>query len=172
MSEALARVAALSRILIEREARVSTLEAELSQAKRDVLKTKREDLPELLREFGLSEIKLTDGSKVTIKEDVEARITEENKERALAWLVEHEASGLIKTNVDVKFNRGDRAAAIALAQQLSRTFDSVEVAESVHPQTLKAFVREQMAAGRAVPFDLFSISPFSFASVTLPKSEK
>jgi hypothetical protein len=42
----------------------------------------------------------------------------------------------------------------------------VIVKEGVHASTLKAFVKEQMAAGTAVPFDIFAIQPFVRAKVT------
>jgi hypothetical protein len=39
------------------------------------------------------------------------------------------------------------------------------MAETVHPSTLKAFVKEQLAVGTAVPFDLFGIYPYSRAII-------
>jgi hypothetical protein len=44
-----------------------------------------------------------------------------------------------------------------------------EMVERVHPSTLKSFVKEQMEAGRAIPFDLFAIHPFNRVKITAAK---
>jgi hypothetical protein len=172
MSEAMGRIAVLARVLVEQDAAVEAAEQLLSDAKAAKLKTQREDLPELLREFGMDEFKLTDGTKITIKDDVEARITEENRHAAHAWLVANGAGGMIKSEVIVPFGREHVAEANALLDELNNRSFVAGIKENVHAMTLKAYIREQIAKGVAVPFDLFSITPFSFATVKLPKSEK
>jgi predicted phosphoribosyltransferase len=84
----------------------------------------------------------------------------------------HEGAGLIKTEVVTAFERGGVENALALAEKLAAEGYGVNVKEVVHPMTLKSFIRDELSKGVAVPFDVFSITPFSFATVKLPKSEK
>lgn len=169
MSDALHRVSALVRLMVEQAAVVERAEEALARARAEFSRTEQEDLPELMREFGLSELKLEDGTSVSISEEVSAAITEANRAAAHAWLRAHEFGGLIKTIVSVEFGRGedDEAAEAAerIASELHRPVDHVE---KVHPSTLKSFVREQLAEGHTVPFDLFSVHPFARAKIKAP----
>ena len=45
-----------------------------------------------------------------------------------------------------------------------------EVVENVNAATLKKFIKEEMEKGKAVPFDLFSIHPYS--KVKIKKGKK
>lgn len=165
MSE-MERILALANLLVEQSERVKALDAELAAAKRNLLRTEREDLPQLMAEIGIQEIKLSTGQKVAIKEDVDARITDDHRPAALRWLLDNGFGGLIKTQVTVPFDRGDHDAAVECGMRLKDEYSNVTLKEDVHPMTLKAFVKEQMAAGTAVPFDLFSIFPFNKAVIT------
>ena len=62
----------------------------------------------MLSELGLSEITLKDGNKITTSTYYSARITDENREEAFAWLDENGFSDIIKNTVSVSFGRGRR----------------------------------------------------------------
>lgn len=130
----------------------------------------RGDLPELLREGGITELKLEDGTKVALKESVHANITEKNRAAALAWLIEHGFGGLIKTSVTVNFSADEHDAAEQVYGELAADREgAVEMKESVHANTLKAFVAEQLGQGNEVPQDLFGVFVYSVAKVTPPR---
>lgn len=163
------RVISLCNLLIEQESAVEKAETELKRLKAEALRTKREDLPTLMQEFGLDSMKLENGFEISIKEDVEARIAEQYREAAHAWLSNNGFGGLIKTEVVVEFGRGEHEEALICANVLREGHEHVNLEEVVHPQTLKAFIREQLSEGRSVPTDLFGISPFSYAKITAKK---
>lgn len=162
----LKRVVKLAELLKAKTEQVKSLDAELKQAKQDLNQLEREDLPTLMEELGLTELKLNDGSKVSIKEQVDAAITEKKREPALRWLLDNGYGGLIKTEVTIGFNRGERDEAASVAERLREDHPGVAMKEVVHPSTLKAFVKERMQAGEEIPFDLFSIHPYSKATIT------
>ncbi len=171
MSDALQRVADLSNLLIKQTMDVEAAEKALERAKADKLRTEREDLPELLREFGLSEVKLDNGAKVTVKDEVTAAIPAARQAEAWAWLEARNYDGIIKTVVSIPFARGEAEDARHTAEELTESLGRpAELARTVHSQTLKAFVKERMAAGEAIPFDLFGVFPYSVATVKLPKA--
>lgn len=167
----LERITQMAQLLLRHESQIAQLEEELSAEKAAALKLKREDLPELMREFNLLEFTLTSGEKIEVKEDIQCAITDERKNAAFDWLREHGFSGLIKTVVSVEFERGDIDRAELLALQLAAQELPAIMEEKVHPATLKSFINGELEAGRTVPFNLFGIVPFSFAKVIKPSKK-
>jgi hypothetical protein len=165
MSDALKRIADLARLMVDAEKRVKDVDAELKTAKADLLRIQTEDLPELMSELGMTSIKLEDGSSIEVVQDVMCAISEERRPAAHAWLVGNGFGGLIKTGLNIAFERGEYDAAVAAAEELRVQFPGreVEARDAVHPATLKSFVKEQMEKGIAIPFDLFGIHPFNKA---------
>lgn len=161
----LKRIVTLAELLVKANQEVKEKDAALKAAKAAALRLEREDLPTLMSELGLTEIKLEDGSTVQIKEDVDARITEVNRPAALRWLLDNNYGGLIKTNVAIAFNRGEHDEALGARDLLAETYEGVELKEEVHSSTLKSFVRERLTAGENIPFDLFGIHPYSKAII-------
>ena len=167
----IARVTALAGLLVNTAARIAAIEAELAAAQANYLRVEREDLPELMREVGLTKLTLTDGTEVTLTEEVTAAITEERRQAAHAWLREHNFGGLIKTLLTVPFGRGEEDEARRMAERIAEEHEC-SLDEKVHPQTLKAFVREQVEDGKPLPFDLFGVHPFSRAKIKMAKGKK
>lgn len=164
--DSLARVAELSRLMLQQEADLERANMAAAAAKEALLRTKREDLPELMREVGLSSVRLASGETVTVNEDVSASIPAVMRERAFAWLEEHGFGGLIKTELTIQYGREESDIAHADAERIAElTGRAPSVSQTVHTQTLRAFIREQMEAGRTVPFDLFGVHPYSEAKI-------
>jgi hypothetical protein len=161
----LERIVQLCELLERQAAEVEQLTEDLRLAKAAMLRTEREDLPDLMTELGLSELKLSDGSVVSLKEEVDARITDDTRPGALRWLLDHGFGGLIKTEVALTFGRGEHDEAVRVADELQQHYENIALKEDVHHSTLRAFVREQMAAGTAVPMDLFHVHPYSKATI-------
>jgi hypothetical protein len=163
--KSLKRVVSMATLMVQQAEAVKRLEATLKDAKAELLRMEREDLPELMREIGLSSVKLADGSTVEVVEDVECAISEERRPAAHAWLTEHGFGGLIKTQVITAFDRGELETAVEYAARASAAFPDhpALVKDTVHPATLKSFVKEQIAAGAALPYELFGVHPFSRA---------
>jgi hypothetical protein len=170
----LSRVRALAQRFIDQEQFVSMLEEQLADEKEAARRLREEDLPSLMTEIGLSEFKMADGTRITVTRAVECSISEERRPVAHAWLKSHGFGGLIKTEVAVKFDRGEDEIAAAIASSLRETFPnkSIEVEERVHPSTLSAFLREQVENGTPPPAEPFGLRPFNKAKVTLPRAPK
>jgi len=162
----LSRVVALAELMRRQKQELEELTAKAEAAKKALAKTEREDLPDLMAEVGLSELKLEDGTTISIKEEVDAKITEANRAAAMRWLSDKGFGGIIKTEVSVLFGSGSHDDAERLVGDLAKSgYETAQMAETVHPSTLKAFVKEQLAVGTAVPFDLFGIYPYSRAII-------
>ncbi len=168
----LERLTALAARAKELEAEINADNAELARKQGDLDKILREYIPTIFTELGLEEYKLSDGAKITVKDDVKCSISEERKPIAHAWLRDHNFDGIIKTAVQAAFGKGEaQRAADACAILIEAGYDA-SVTDSVHPQTLKSFVREQLEAGNEIPIDTFGIFEFRIAKITPPKARK
>ena len=119
--------------------------------------TSEQELPEAMQAAGLSELVLSTGEKITISEFYNAHISKVNQETAYNWLVSNGHAGLIKNEVSLKFARDQERIAEETILALKARGLSPEVRQSVHPSTLKAFVKEQLTSGKDIPSEPFGI---------------
>lgn len=124
------------------------------------------DLPDLMAEVGLSEFTLSNGKKVKIKEDLYAKIPDDKFPDAMLWLSDHGYSGLVKSTITANFGKEELDKAELILVELREEGISAEMKQGIHPQTLKSFVKERLAAEEAIPFDLFGIMPFNKAVIS------
>ena len=106
---------------------------------------------------GLSEFKLADGTKVTVQQFYSASIPKDKVDEAMQWLRDNGHGDLIKNTVSVAFGKGEDTLATDLKKYLGANGNSYEDKTGVHPQTLRAFAREQIEAGQNLPLDTLGI---------------
>lgn len=159
MSISLDSMAALARALVDADAAVEQAEVNLKDAKERARVLREETIPSAMQELGLEEIKLDTGQKLSVKQDVYASIPSDKKEEAYNWLDANGFGGLIKVEVKTDYPKGEAQAALQLFQELQDRGLNAQYGQNVHAQTLKAFLREQIAAGSNVPLDLFGARP-------------
>lgn len=166
--QSLSLISALAELQLQLQRDVAAAEDALAAAKEALRQVQEVDLPEAMKEAGVKTFTTTDGTVVTVKNEVQAYISEANKPAAYQWLIDHGFGGLLKLDVELHFDRGDRERAEKLAAQLSKKGIDTVLKQSVHPQTLKAFIKERIAdteSGIEVPLELFGARPYSVASV-------
>lgn len=153
--QGLTSVAALARQIRDKEERIEDLEEKLKDEKKALLKLTDEEMPAMLAEIGISSFSLDDGSTVEVKQTYGASILMDNRPAAYEWLRDNGYDDIIKNTVLCQFGRGedDQASAFAaLAQQRGYV---PEQKTEIHPQTLRAFVKERVEEGDAFPMELF-----------------
>ena len=138
-------------------AEVAELDAGLKAKKEELRLTSENELPDAMQSAGLTQITLTTGEKISINEFYNAHISRANQEKAYEWLVSNGHEGLIKNEVLLKFGREEIEVVDQTVSALQARGLSPEVRQSVHPSTLKAFVREQFTSGNDVPTEPFGI---------------
>lgn len=139
------------------EQKVKELDDLLKQTKELHKQVSQVDIPEALAELGLSEFKLKDGTKLTVQQFYSASIPKDRVDEALAWLRVNDHGDLIKNTVAVDFGRGEDEVAKDLKDSLALKGLSYTDKTGVHPQTLRAFVREQVESGQNLPLDLLGV---------------
>ena len=145
--------------LKKKEDEIADLEEQLKKKKEEADFISSNVIPELLAEQGLSEIKLADGSKVSVKKEFRATVPKDDtkRENALQWLRTNGLGDIIKNNVSVTFGRGeDDKAQQLLDLAVANGFDPQQKSD-VSWNTLTALYRERVEAGLDMPSDCFSL---------------
>ena len=141
---------------------LKNLEDEIANAEKSVSKLKEQaktlsqfEIPAMMEEMHITKLKLKDGESVEIKKIYGASIPQEHQEAAFTWLRDNDLGDIIKNDITVTFGRGEdnKAAEYATLAQ-GQGYEPVQKI-GVHPQTLKAVVRERLESGREMPSDLF-----------------
>jgi hypothetical protein len=148
-------IAQVARLVRDKEDQVRILEEQLKEVKRQLLKLSDEDLPALLQEVGVNSFTLDDGSKVEVKTTYGAHIKAENKQAAFEWLRSEGYDDIIKNIVSCQFGRGEDNNASDFFDFALKSGFNPDQKTDVHPQTLKAFVRERVETGDEFPMELF-----------------
>jgi len=156
-NEDLSSVGALAKRAKELEKEIEELDSTVSERKNQLRKLQEETIPAMLQELGMSDFTMADGSKITVKPFYSASIKEENRAQAYEWLREHGFDDIIKNTVSVQFGRGEDGLCDTLLNQLREQNYPVQQAQKIEPQTLKAWVREQVERGSEFPTELFGV---------------
>ncbi len=119
--------------LLEVRAHIADLQEEAAELARRERELSMMELPDLMKEIGIPEFKTESGARLSIQHKVKASISKARKEAAFKWLRENGHGSLIKERV---------------------------VEENVHPNTLAAFCKEQLARGVPLPEKLLGIYEF------------
>lgn len=153
--DSLSSVAGLARAIRDKEALIEDLENKLKDQKKQLLKLTDEDLPTMLAEMGLSSFTLDDGSNVQVKQTYGASIAVDNRPAAYDWLRDKGYDDIIKNTVSCQFGRGEDDQASAFQAFASQQGYYAEQKTEIHPQTLRAFVKERVEKGDDFPMELF-----------------
>lgn len=151
----LSSVAALASRQAELEYRIKRGESLLDDLKKEWRQIAEHDLPNAIQEVGLSTFTLADGRKISTKTEVYASIPKDNPNKAFAWLRANGHGALIKNVISAEFGKGEDEQAVEAASALAEAGFKPSQKESVHPMTLKAFLKEQLEKGVDVPLEDF-----------------
>tara|TARA_R100000008_G_scaffold73018_1_gene51359 strand:- start:2625 stop:3200 length:576 start_codon:yes stop_codon:yes gene_type:complete len=150
-------VSALANKQLQLATEVAELEADLKAKKEELRLTSEQELPDAMQAAGLTQIKLSTGENISINEFYNAHISKANQEKAYEWLTANGHEGLIKNEVLLKFGREESTVVDETVSALQARGLSPQVRQSVHPSTLKAFVKEQFTSGNDIPTEPFGI---------------
>ena len=142
--------------LLETQKKISTAEDELKKLKEVETTLSEQTIPNLMQQAGLSLLKLADGSSVEVKPFYSARIPASKSDEAFNWLRENGHGDLIKNQVSLEFGMKQDNEAKSIIEELKAKGLPVKQKTTVHPSSLRGFVREQIQdLGKDVPAELF-----------------
>lgn len=168
----LGRVAALAQRQQQLEAELAALEQQVSDKKKELVNVSQFELPTLMAELHMSSFKLDNGASVEIKQKYFASIPLESRDEAFRWLRSNNYDGIIKNVVKCEFGRGDDEQAQQAMKELIQLGMRPTQDMSVHPMTLKSFVKDLFERGVEFPLEVFGAGTVNEATVVLPKEKK
>ena len=168
--DGLTKISRLAETLIDKEDEIKEAEARLKVLKEQLRDIAEKQLPDAMAEVGMAKFTLTDGSEVAVKPYYSAKIGDEKKDECFNWLQDHGHETLIKDEVSVTFNRGEHQKAEEFRAKLEEQGIEFSGKMGVHPQTLTAFVREQVESGAEFPLELFNVYIGQIAKVKRSKA--
>jgi hypothetical protein len=149
-------------LLAETQLRIA--EEEAAKVKAFFVKLTQQDIPALMQEVGFEQIKMKDGRYLTLKEEISCAITAVKEQACFNWLRDNGFGTYVKCNLIVPFD--DPQAAAVEAARFEAELVPVALKEAVNPASLKALLKERLAAGYEVPMDLFSVFPYNVVKLT------
>jgi len=153
----LSLVSALANKQLELAKELGELESAVKAKKEDLRLTSEQELPDAMQAAGLTQIKLSTGENITISEFYNAHISKANQEIAYKWLLDNGHQDLIKNEVLLKFGREETAVVDETVAALKSRGLAPEIRQSIHPSTLKAFVKERLTTGNDIPTEPFGV---------------
>lgn len=185
-TDSLVRCREAARMIQVQRLIVQTKEEELKAAQEELARLETQVLPEIMSEVGIPQFSLEDGSSIGVADEYYAHISKEHQALAHGWLRANNFGDLVKNQYTVSFGRGEDAKAQELEQTLKANGYEFENRESVHANTLKAFIKERyetaaQAASQSTspetqatlpPADLFGIHIVKKAVITPPKKRR
>ena len=144
--------------LKKKEDEIEELEEKLKAKKEEADNISSNIIPELLAEQGLSEIKLADGSKVSVKKEFRCTLPKDEVKRdaAYQWLRDQGLGDIIKNNVFVTFGKGEDDKAEQLLNLAAENGFQPQQKSDVAWMTLTALFRERIESGLDMPSEVFS----------------
>ena len=115
------------------------LEGYLAGLKKEEAKRSQEDIPNFLTQFGIDELKLENGYKVTIKQDIACSLPKTDfakRQKVLSFISNNGGGGMIKDTLTVV----DPTQAVI--NSLNELGVLSEHKKDIHAASLKAFIRE------------------------------
>ena len=134
-------------------------ENKLTELKNQADYISSEVIPDLLKEQGLNQIKLSDGSSVTVKTEYRATLPEDDfkREEAYKWLRDQGLGDIIKNNVFVTFGKGEDNKAKQLLDLAAENGYQPQQKSNVAWNTLTALYEERVNAGLDMPSNVFTL---------------
>ena len=144
--------------LKQKEDEIAALEDQLKSKKAEADDIGSRVIPELLAEQGLTELKLQDGSKVSVKKEFRATLPKDDirREAAYKWLRDQGLGDIIKNNVFVTFGKGEDDKAKQLLDLAAENGFEPQQKSDVAWNTLTALYQERIQAGLDMPSDIFN----------------
>lgn len=173
-SDKLARIGEVGEQMRALELEIAELEATATDRKKDLFELRTKTLPDLLREVGMSSFSMGDGTTVELKDEIYPDIPAALREEAYEWLRRNGHGDLIKHEIKVTFGMGEDHDALAIRKLLVGHDSPLNFTEkeTVLPQSLKAWIKEQDRKGGDLPEGLINVHRVTVAQMKTPKGPR
>ena len=169
-SDTLKQISDLARRQLRLEAELEQMEVQVKLKQEELRYVSENLLPNAMLEAGgMSMFALDSGEQIKIKKDLYCSVPKEGFPAVEEWLRARGFEGIIKHQIMMQFGKGEDDAAIRAAEILIEAGYSPTDSKTIHPQTLKAFIKEQLGQGVDIPLKTFGAHEVTKTQIILPK---
>ena len=141
------------------------LEEKVKRVSKKISGIQLKDLPDMFSRAKISSISVEkDGNHPAFVAErgtvYTAKIPDEKRMEAFQWFEENGHGDLVKSVIQIVFGMQEHEKRLKLMKLLADNGFEYWNNESVHAQTLKAFVKRELVAGRIIPQDLLGVFIF------------
>lgn len=165
--DALSRLSQVAHDLQLKETEVVLARQHLERLEEERRVMAEEIIPSIMQELYISDLTMSNGAKVLLKKQYYASISKERAHDACEWLRENGYGAIVKNEVIVAFGKGEDILASGAVEALIEAGYQPQHKETVHPQTLKTFVKEMMEGGKLLPYDLLGAGVKEVATIQI-----
>jgi hypothetical protein len=135
------------------------IENSLKEANSQITNIERHELVDLFNDAGILSVTVeADGNHPGFVAErgtvYTAKIPDEKRQDAFQWMEGNGHGDLVKSVITIIFGMQEHEQRLAVMELLSKHGIEFSATESIHHQTLKAFVKREIQAGRVIPADL------------------
>lgn len=155
----------------ELKAQIDDVQATLDSLNKHYNYIAQEIIPNMLDELGLKKFELKDGSQITVKDFMSGSLPKEENQfnTAIQWLKDNDLENILKTDVTIKFGKGEENRSQNAIGMLEENGYEPDVKYGVHPQTLYASIRELTKEGVVIPYEMLGLYAGKKADIKLSK---
>lgn len=151
----------LNKVIKDYNISIGTIEDCLKDRKKELFRVKQQQIPEMLKGFGLTAIEALDGTSIEIKKDFS--ITKKDEAKIFKYLRDNKSGDLIKNQVIVTVD--DEKERLEVIETLDKTSCSYEAKETIHSGTLKKHIKGLKKKGKAFPEDAVSVFDYEYSKI-------
>lgn len=152
--------------LYQAELEVAKAEMALKKAQQKVSDLSERVIPDLMEAVGLKELKLKNGTKLTVEPILTVSPLKANRDRVLEWLEKTGHSSKIKRAVTVSLGKDEEQTKLLTSTLADQGFKDTTVDKWIEPQTLKAHVKLLLDDGKEVDMEMLGARQFNRAKIT------
>ena len=145
--------------------------AEIKKLEEREFQLENEIIPSMIESAGVKSLTLTDGAKVSVKDQLRANITMENEDFCFSWLKQNGLDDVIKNNVVLTFGRGQDSDATNIMNELQDRGLYPSNKKAVAWNTLSKLVEEQIAKGSMSSADQEKFGVYTFKKVKIERKK-
>ena len=145
--------------------------AEIKKLEEREFQLENEVIPSMIESAGVKSLTLTDGAKVSVKDQLRANITMENEDFCFSWLKQNGLDDVIKNNVVLTFGRGQDSDATNIMNELQDRGLYPSNKKAVAWNTLSKLVEEQIAKGSMSSADQEKFGVYTFKKVKIERKK-
>ena len=160
--------------LIELKGKAEEAAEALKGLNNEIHRIESSELPSLLEEFGVSEVRLKDGSRVTVKAVIRASLPSsssmaserdpnkknellERFQRGVKFLEENGAGSIVRNILQADLGKDSEEISTKAIEVLEALGVRARAEQNVNPMSLSSWVKERIEAGKEIDHELFSV---------------